>query len=320
MPAKVFFSYSHRDEALRDQIETQLALLKRQGLIEIQYDRQIGAGEDIGRATSQFLDSADIVLLLVSPDFLASNYCFDIEMARSMERQRTGDVTVLPVILRPCPWRGAPFGHLNATPTDGKAISQHPNRDEALLQVAEAVQAAATRIEKRARRPPQSPTVKAAPLPGPQSSYSRPSNSKFAEVPSPVGSDLFLHESFELIARHFEHSLNDLASRNSRIRVLFDRIDDLRFSARIYRSGQEVVRCMVSCSGPRGQRIYYRKVATNDSDRYEEVLDIGANDRALFVSSNVTGLDFSPLKQSRKYQPEDLAANLWKRLVDSLDD
>lgn len=74
MPS-VFFSYSHADEALRDQLEKQLSMLKHQGVIETWHDRRIGAGENIDEAIDERINGDEIILLLVSPDFIASHYC-----------------------------------------------------------------------------------------------------------------------------------------------------------------------------------------------------------------------------------------------------
>ena len=134
--ATVFFSYSHKDESLRDQLETHLSMLKNQGLIQAWHDRQILAGSDIDNSIREPLESADVILLLVSSDFLASTYCYSKEMARAMERQAEGTARVIPVILRDCDWHAAPFGKLLAVPTDGRAITLWPNIDQAFTDVA----------------------------------------------------------------------------------------------------------------------------------------------------------------------------------------
>src|SRR5687768_12583725 len=125
--ANVFFSYSHKDEELRNELEVHLSMLKREGLIEAWHDRRIGVGEDIHSEISSALENADIVLLLVSAQFLASNYCFEIEMRRALQKHNEGTARVIPVILHPCDWQSAPFGHLRATPTDGKPVSMFAN-------------------------------------------------------------------------------------------------------------------------------------------------------------------------------------------------
>lgn len=134
-PATLFYVYAHADETLREQLEHHLSLLQRQGLLLPWHDRQIEAGEDWEHAIDEQLENASIILLLISPDFLASDYCYDNEMRRALERQRTGQARVIPLILRPCDWQTAPFGHLQALPRDGRAITTWTNQDEAFLQV-----------------------------------------------------------------------------------------------------------------------------------------------------------------------------------------
>ena len=141
----VFFSYCHADEVLRDQLEKQLAMLKRQGVIDSWHDRRIDAGQEIDAAIDEHINSDEIILLLVSPDFIASDYCYNIEMARAMERHNAKEAIVIPVILRACDWHHAPFGKLLGTPQDGKPVTLWPDRDEALLQVAKEVRKAAER-------------------------------------------------------------------------------------------------------------------------------------------------------------------------------
>ena len=100
--AELFFSYSHRDEVVRDELETHLVMLKRQDVIETWHDRRIVAGDEFDGQISEHLENADIILLLVSPYFLASNYCYDVEMKRAMERHEQGTARVIPVITDPC--------------------------------------------------------------------------------------------------------------------------------------------------------------------------------------------------------------------------
>lgn len=88
--ATLFFSYSHVDEDLRDQMETHLSGLRRQGLIESWHDRRIMAGEEFGNTIDSHIDTANIILLLVSPDFIASDYCYEREMMLALERHERG--------------------------------------------------------------------------------------------------------------------------------------------------------------------------------------------------------------------------------------
>ncbi|WP_437628050.1 TIR domain-containing protein [Sorangium sp. So ce1151] len=141
-PIRLFFSYSHRDEALRDELETHLALLKREGLLQSWHDRRIGAGDEWAGQIDRNLDEAEVILLLVSADFLASDYCFDKEMKRALARHDAGQARVIPVILRKTDWRSAPFARLLALPKDGRPVTLWQDRDEAWTDVALGIRSA----------------------------------------------------------------------------------------------------------------------------------------------------------------------------------
>lgn len=317
--ASVFFSYSHVDETLRDQIETQLALLKRQEVIETWHDRRIGAGEEFAGAIDQHVESDNIILLLVSADFIASDYCYDIEMKQAMERHAAGEAIVIPVILRACDWHGAPFGRLNATPPDGKPITQYADRDQALLEVAKAVRGAAARLKPR--HSPSARGERAAPpvegivsIPtGPRSS-----NLALAKEFTERDKDRFRHDSFEYIARFFENSLGELAARNEGIKGDFRRIDADRFAAVVYKQGQAVSRCTVFL----GDRTFsggiaYSAAETSASNGYNELLRVEADDQSMFLlSMGMAAMGGS--RDAAKLTQEGAAELYWGMLIERL--
>lgn len=137
----VFVSYSHRDEELRQELEVHLTALKRQGLIHTWSDRDITAGTGWQDEVERKLTSADVILLLVSPELIASDYCWDKEMIRALRRHWAGEARVIPIILRPCDWQSSPFGGLQALPRDGKPVTLWPHRDEAFLDVVRGLRA-----------------------------------------------------------------------------------------------------------------------------------------------------------------------------------
>lgn len=144
-PIELFYSYSHRDEGMRQRLETHLSVLKRAGAIAGWHDRRIGAGAEWKRQISDHLESADVILLLISSDFLASDYCWDIEMKRAIERHDRGDALVIPIMLHPVDWEGAPFAKLEVLPRDGRPVSKWPKQDEAFTDVAKGIRAAVRR-------------------------------------------------------------------------------------------------------------------------------------------------------------------------------
>jgi hypothetical protein len=138
-PIRLFYSYSHKDETLRDELEEHLSLLKRQGYIIGWHDRRIGAGEEWRGQLDRNLEEAQVILLLISPSFLASDYCYDIETKRALERHEQSEAKVIPILLRPCDWKGAPFGKLQGLPIDLKPVTSWLNRDEAFTNVAQGI-------------------------------------------------------------------------------------------------------------------------------------------------------------------------------------
>ncbi|HYT28183.1 MAG TPA: trypsin-like peptidase domain-containing protein [Ktedonobacteraceae bacterium] len=145
---EVFYSYAHKDEGLRDELDTHLALLKRQKLITGWFDREISEGKELEGEIAEHLNSAPIILLLVSTAFMASDYCYDKEMQRAMERHEAKEARVIPIILRPCDWHSAPFGKLKALPKDGKPVISWSNRDEAFLDIAQALRRVVADVAK----------------------------------------------------------------------------------------------------------------------------------------------------------------------------
>jgi uncharacterized membrane protein len=141
MPVKIFFCYAHEDEALLNKLKTHLRPLQRQGLIDAWHDRDISPGTKWEYEISQHLNSAQIILLLVSSDFMDSDYCYGIEMKRALERHERGEARVIPVILRHVYWQGEPLGKLQALPKDAKPITDPDwhSLDRAFLSVAEGI-------------------------------------------------------------------------------------------------------------------------------------------------------------------------------------
>lgn len=144
-----------------------LKLLERQGLVRSWHDRQIGAGDLWKDAIDQNLREADIILLLISADFLASDYCFDVEMKTALERHAAGEAVVVPVILRPVDWQATPFGALQAVPKNGQPITTFANVDLAFEQVAISIRAAIQKLRSD-RRTIANSTSNPIPSPSPE--------------------------------------------------------------------------------------------------------------------------------------------------------
>ena len=138
----VFMSYAHEDEQLRVALCKHFAVLEHKGLITTWYDRRITAGKEWKGEIDRNLESAGIILLLVSADFMDSDYCYDVEMTRALERHERQEGLVVPIILRPVMWQDTPFSKLQALPTDGKPVTTWDNLDSALVDVTEGIKSA----------------------------------------------------------------------------------------------------------------------------------------------------------------------------------
>ncbi|MDQ2950532.1 MAG: toll/interleukin-1 receptor domain-containing protein [Acidobacteriota bacterium] len=313
----IFFSYSHNDQKLRDQLEVHLSMLKRQGVISAWHDRRLLAGSALDSGISVELDAADIILLLVSADFLASDYCYSKEMLRAMKRHDAGEARVIPIILRPCEWQKAPFGKLVATPTDGKPVTKWADPDDAFLDITKAIRSAAEKLADHGTA--QSvPASAAKPLPkltttdGPRTSNLR-MRSTFTEQDK----DIFLDESFDFMARFFENSLEELKARNPGHEGAFKRIDANKFDASIYRKGEALCRCQIRLGGSFGKGITLSHGRSFSDSSINENLSVHAGEQALYLKPMGMAM-FNTGTNKSNFSPEGAAEYYWGIFIQPL--
>lgn len=312
--AKVFFSYSHYDEAMRDQLEVHLTMLKRNGLIETWHDRRIVAGADFGDAIDANLLAADIVLLLVSPHFLASEYCYSREMTKAMERHETGEAIVVPVILRACDWHDSLFGKLLALPRDGKAINLWPDIDVAYLNVVQGLKALLTPADVQ----PQAAAA-SAPAIDNVARASRSSNLRVRKEFNDADKHRFLQDSFEYITRYFENSIDELRARNADIEASVTRVTARQFSAHLFRNGKQLAECCVTLNQKSmfgGTGITYSNHADSDGRSYNESLSIEADEHTLYLSP--LGMRTLGGERNAKLSQEGGAEMFWEMFIEPL--
>lgn len=138
-PVEVFFSYAHEDESLRDELEKHLSALRNSGLVATWHDRRITAGREWALEIDDHIESAGLILLLISADFLSSGYCSGIEAVRALERHKEGSAVVIPVILKPVDWEGEPFEKLAMLPADARPVTKWPSRADGFKDVAKGI-------------------------------------------------------------------------------------------------------------------------------------------------------------------------------------
>src|SRR6266516_311595 len=154
---EIFVSYAHKDEKLRQGLEKQLKALQRRRLIDVWYDREIGAGAEWEREIDRHLSTAQIILLLISPDFMDSDYCYSIEMKQAIEQHKRGEACVIPIILRPTDWQIPPLDKLQALPKDAKPVTMWQNRDAGFLNVAQGLRKVVEELTRKSSIPPAIP-------------------------------------------------------------------------------------------------------------------------------------------------------------------
>ena len=153
----LFISYARVDEALRRELEKHLSSLKREGLVHAWHDHKIVAGDEWQGEIDQRLDTADLILLLVSSSFIASDYCYDVEADRALKRHDSGEARVIPIIVDACDWKHSKFFKLQALPRNGKAVTTWSNRNEAWRDVTQGLREAIAASSEPFPRPPELP-------------------------------------------------------------------------------------------------------------------------------------------------------------------
>ena len=244
---KAFFSYSHKNESMRNELEKHFSVMKRNGLIESWYDRRILAGEEFDPGIMENLENSQIVLLLVSPDFLASDYCYEKEMQRAIEKHNKNESVVIPVILEPCDWKQSPFGKLQALPAEGKPISKFANMNDAYLEVVEGVKEVinskfnsskkeSTKIASTRESKSENIAV---------SQKVRSSNLRARKTFSNQENDEYIANTYQYIRNYFENSMDELKRRNAHIQTNLSPIDVVQFEAVIYQEGKTASECRI---------------------------------------------------------------------------
>ncbi len=312
---KVFFSYSHKDEEMRDELEVHLTMLKRQGLIESWHDRRISAGDEFAGVIDENLDKSNIILLLVSPYFLASDYCYDVELQRAMEKHAEGTARVIPVILDPCDWQNASVGHLLAIPQDGKPISKYPNKHDAFLEIVTAIREIAQEAGIKQGQPEILPSPSLQ-LDGSQGAIlPRSSNLRVKKSFTDQDRDEFLEDTFEYIAKFMEGTLLELEKRNNELTTKFRIIDANHFTASIYKNGQSVSSCKIWLGGVFGKGIAYSSDITSGDNSMNDSLGVEDDGNTLYLKPMMS---YSSMGKETQLSQEGAAEHFWEELIQPL--
>jgi hypothetical protein len=228
-----------------------------------------------------------------------------------MERHAAGAAQVIPIILRPCDWHDAPFGKLNATPADGKPVTEHASLDRGFVEVARAVRktveghhlsapAAGGRDEATASHRPD-----------------RSGNLRIKKRFSDRDRHRFLEEGFEHIAAYVENSLKELQVRNPEVDTSFKRMDANRFEAVAYVNGDEQSRCGIWVGNiTRTDGLFFSYDGVGNGSGYNESMSVCDNGYTLYFEP--LGMAHFGQERDRKLTHEGSAEYFWSLFVERL--
>lgn len=319
--AQIFISYSHKDDALRAELDKHLALLRREGAIDLWSDHRILPGSEFDKDISQALEAAEIILLLISADFLASDYCFGIEMNRALERHTSGDAVVVPVILRACDWQHSPFKHLNALPSGGREIAKWASPDDAFLNVVQGLRKLLVAPQARADSSVPagllaavSPTTARSAVLSERPAASRSSNLALPSEFSDADKHEFAEQTFGYVKEYFRGSLEELQRRNPSYSGKLREMTAVAFTAVVFKNGQRVAGCYVRLGGMISSNgIAYSGNENGADNSYNEILDIETTKHTLLWRAQMDS--FTGRDSTKGLGQEGAAEHLWSMLI-----
>ena len=316
---KIFFSYCHADEGLRDELEKSLAMLKRQGMVTSFHDRRIISGVNFDDAIDSNMSDADITLFLVSRDFLASDYCMNTEMTLAGKRHAKGATHILPIILRPCEWSEVPlFSKLLGGTTDNKPVTKYADFDDAFLDVSKRIRAVVKELQDKNSVPRKAVKANAIPevanLRNAATNVPRSSNLSIKKTYSDHDRDQFLDDAYAFIKSYFEGSLEELCARNDYLTYRLKAMDNTSFSAAIYMDGKKASACTIFIGGMFISGIAYTSSETTERNSMNGQLTVNSDEHKLFLSGGLYSIS-RPGSDERKLTFEGGAEDYWANFI-----
>lgn len=306
---EAFISYSHADEKMLERLHKHLAMLQREGTLTTWSDHSVLPGSQLGSDIDQNLDRSDLFLALLSPDYLASRYCYEREFQHALKLAEAGRIRIVPIILEPCDWLASPFSQFLALPKDGKPISEWTNHNNAFLDVVTGL--------RRVLTAPRSVAPEAAPAPGGRElAGRRPRIKQDFDV---IQRGEFADRTYEATRAYFETScveLNDVGEGHLKAR--FEVMDRAAFTCtvvnRAKRSGGEAHITVRNNKGRHGiGDISYLHEAHGREGAANGWISIEADDYNLYASFNNFGGSGG---KEAKLSPQQVAERLWDDFVE----
>ncbi|MGE3709459.1 MAG: toll/interleukin-1 receptor domain-containing protein [Hyphomicrobiaceae bacterium] len=306
MAVDAFISYSHADEVALGRLHKHLSMLQRDNLLNAWTDHAILAGARFDEAIAETLESSSLFLALVSPDYLSSRYCYDVEFKRALALEKQGKLRIVPIILQPCDWKNSPLSSFLALPKDGKPVSEWTNENNAYLDVVTNLRRIIDELSGSApaKRPASAPTAGARRL-RVKRDFDAIQKAEFAD------------QSFEEMKAYFAASCEELNGiDNANLKAKFEAMDANAFTCtivnRAMRSGGEA---HITVRNNKRQRhfgdisyVHERYAAGNTANGFVRVEE---DEYSLFLSMD----SFFGRDREKRYTGKEAAESLWLDLT-----
>ncbi|MEE2921483.1 MAG: toll/interleukin-1 receptor domain-containing protein [Pseudomonadota bacterium] len=312
---KAFISYSHVDEHYVERLQKHLAMLKREGLIESFYDRNIHVGDPLDEEISRNLADSEIFIAVVSPDFIASDYCYERELATALELHKAGRIRVVSVIVEPCEWQQSPLGGFLVAPKDGKSIAEWENENAALLNATSEIRRIAEAFSSR-----QPATSSEKSLPTLSSQDPAPARKYIAKRSfDRVDKYKFRDEGFRELREYFERSVEEI-NRTDGLSAKFRNMDAFSFTCTVlneaFGRGVAHVTVRVGADGTHSVGdISWSHDENADASTSHGWAAIDCDDYTQFFEANFMN-HFGSSDDDTKLSAEQLASRLWDDLIE----
>lgn len=306
MPTKAFISYSHADERGLERLHKHLSMLRREGSLDAWFDHAILPGTNLSQIIRNELDESELFLALVSPDYLASNYCYEEEFSYVLNRARAGDLRLVPIILEPCDWLSSPLSEFLALPKDGKPISEWTNVNNAYLDVVTGLR----RVVGEGLGVPKAATTKASP----GESVRKVRLKRDFDA---IDRAEFRDRTFLAIQEYFKNASVELSEADEALKTRLESIGSSAFTCTIVnrakvRQGEAHITVHNVKSGHGMGDISYIFQAHAEPGQSNGGIRVDADDYNLFLKVD----NFFGGRDSEKYTPERAAEWLWNSFVE----
>ncbi len=311
---KVFISYSHADERAVERLKTHTAMLAREGLITSFFDRDILAGGHLDAEIFAQLESSDVFLAMVSPDFLASNYCYEKEMERAVELHGAGKIRIIPVLVEECDWKSSPLAKFKGLPKDAKPISTWSNENTAYLSIVTGLREVAQGNQRPV--PPTSPATPSTSASIDIGAKPKPAY-RMKRTFDKIDKLKFREEAFAIVREFFRSSVAEISAIDG-VKALYRQLGDYSFTCTVINEafGRGVAHITVHMSTDRDSMgdIYWSNQENAERNTANGSWNIGHTE----YDQHLEGGNYSAFGggRERAFAPKAAAESMWDDFIE----